>query len=78
MQANVLGVQEVDFVTEDGVHIQGKNIYVSFKNRMVDGLKTNKFFISSSFKDIYDLIVPDVSLDVDFNEKGRIENIDIV
>lgn len=76
MFARILGVQDVDFVSDDNNHIVGKNLYCSFKNNYVDGLKTNKYFASINL-DSYDDLVPDVDVIIDFNEKGKIDNISI-
>ena len=59
MRATIYGVQEVDFVTANNEHIVGKNLYCGFENRYVQGLKTNKFFVSNRIECFSDL-KPDI------------------
>lgn len=77
MRATVFGVQPVDFVSPEGNQIVGKNIYVGFNNKYVDGLKTNKYFVNST-ADGYSDLVPEIDISIDFNEKGKVESIEIL
>ena len=77
MRAKIYGVQAVDFVSPEGTPIVGKNIYVGFENRYVDGLKTNKYFVNKNC-DGYSDLQPDLDITIDFNEKGKVESIEII
>lgn len=76
MRVIVYGVQKLDFVSADGVKIQGKSIFCGFENRYVDGLKTNKFFIPLGSND-YEKIVPDCEAELTFDYNGKIDNINV-
>ena len=76
MRAIIYGVQNLDFTTADGAVIKGKSIYCGFENRYVDGLKTNKFFVSAENPACKDL-KPDVEIEMSFDYNGRIDNIEI-
>lgn len=77
MKVNVLGVQDVNFDTPDGKHIEGKNVFCSYNNSYVDGLKTSKIFIGSKFP-VVDSIVPDCDLIIDYNSDGKLENVELL
>ena len=78
MVATILGIQDIDFATDEGVHVEGRNLYLAFNNRYVIGKKTNKFFVGSKFKDIFPELIVDQEISIDFNENGKIDNIDIL
>lgn len=77
MHVTIFGVQDLDFTTPEGSNIKGKSIFVGFNNRYVQGLKTNKYFISSDIPSCKDLS-PDMDCDLVFNDKGKIEDISIL
>ena len=42
----ILGIRRVDFVTEDGVNINGLSLYYSYHDDGVDGVAADKVFVA--------------------------------
>ena len=45
MQAQLLGVQYVDFKNNSGETISGTNIFVAYKESGVEGMRAEKYFL---------------------------------
>lgn len=71
MQVKLVGVQHVNFTNNSGETIHGTNIFCSFKDENVEGLRTEKFFLRPEIK------LPDCKLndtiEISFNMKGKVE-----
>jgi len=74
MQAILIGVMSVDFSNANGEQIQGTNIFVSFKDENVQGLRTEKFFLKNGIALPEKTKVND-TLELSFNHKGKIESV---
>lgn len=74
MQVKLKGVQGLNFTSNDGKTINGTNIFVTFKDENVEGLRTEKFFLKDSISLPKDTKLNDM-LDISFNHKGKIEMI---
>lgn len=74
MQAQLLGVQHINFTNNNGEAINGTNLFVAFKDESVDGVKTDKFFIRESIALPKDTKIND-TIELSFNYKGKIEMI---
>lgn len=72
MQAQLVGVQYVDFKNNSGETISGKNIFVAFKDENVEGLRTEKFFLKEGIELPKDTKL-NSTLELSFNHKGKIE-----
>lgn len=72
MQAQLVGVQYVDFKNNSGETISGTNIFVAFKDENVEGLRTEKFFLKEGIALPKDTKL-NSTLELSFNYKGKIE-----
>lgn len=73
MEVKLLGLQELDFVTNSGDKIQGYNMFVSFPDANVEGVKTEKLFIKDSIE--LPACQLNDTLDIGFNMKGKVETL---
>lgn len=74
MQAKLLGIQSISFINNKGESISGTNIFLTFPDENVEGLRTEKFFLKKEIKLPKDTKLNDI-LNLLFNHKGRIEMI---
>ncbi len=74
MKAQFVGVQELDFQTERGDNIKGKNLYILHEDENVTGLKASKIFVKEGVNIPKDVKLNDM-LDISFNMKGKVEAI---
>lgn len=75
----VLGVRVLNFKDEKGKQIQGVNVYVAYPEDNVDGLMTDKLFLSiDKFEAICDVIKPGDELEVVYNRFGKISKAELV
>ena len=72
MLVNVIGIQRLDFDTNDGGHIEGTNLYCAFNDDNCEGMKTDRFFVKKEI-DLPKQIQPGDKLNIFFNQKGRVE-----
>ncbi|MCL2213205.1 MAG: hypothetical protein FWB93_05195 [Oscillospiraceae bacterium] len=77
MQVTVLGWRELDFKTEDGSHIKGKQLFVAFEEDSVEGYMTDKFFVKPEIQLPPNLKQGD-TLTLNFNRKGKIQSVALV
>ena len=78
MIVNLVGIRRnVKFTPKDGSEISGTSIYVTHENEGVEGLMTEKFFLSSNKFNTNGLKVPCV-LDLQFNRYGKIDGYSLV
>ena len=71
MQVKLVGAQPVNLTSKNGETINGTSIFCAFKDENVDGLRTEKFFISPEIK-LPDCKLNDI-IDISFNMKGKVE-----
>ena len=74
MQAKLIGVMNVNFTNNNGEAIQGKSIFVAFRDENVTGLRAEKFFVKPEISFPKDLKIDDI-IEISFNHKGKIESI---
>ena len=74
MKAQLLGVQGIGFTNPNGEEIKGTNIFVAFEDSLVEGLRTERFFLKTGISLPKDVKINDM-LDITFNYKGKIETI---
>ena len=72
MEAQLLGVQSVNFKNNSGETISGTNIFVAFKEEHVEGMRTEKYFLKEDIALPKDIKLNSV-LELSFNRKGKIE-----
>ena len=82
MVVTLFGIQDVDFVTDDGKKVTGMNLFVGYQSRFVTGQITKKYFVSdqASFYQGSDPLKSAIGTDIDlvFNDRGRIEDIELL
>lgn len=75
MNVQLVGKQPINFTT-DGKTVSGTNLFCAFQDNNVEGLRTERFFVSN------DISIPDVKLNstisIEFNFKGKILKIEKV
>jgi len=49
MEGTIVGFTPVDYKKQDGTLVEGVNIYITYENIEVIGLKTKEIFISARF-----------------------------
>lgn len=72
MKVTVFGVRSVNFTASDGRAIAGTTMYVGYETAGVDGLATEKIFVSAE-KLPKKPITPGHDLELVFNMKGKVE-----
>ena len=82
MVVTLYGIQDVDFVTDDGKKVTGINLFVGYPSRFVTGHITKKYFISdqASFFEGSEPLKSVIGSEIDlvFNDRGRIEDIELL
>lgn len=71
-RARLDGVQKLNFKASNGDEINGINIFVSYKDENVEGLRTDKFFLEEGVSLPKDVKLGD-AIDLSFNMKGRVD-----
>lgn len=73
MKAKLVGFSQIDFQNGDGERIAGTNLFVTYPDDRVSGVKTDKFFVKDSVE------LPQVKLNEEinifFNQRGKVEAI---
>lgn len=65
-------MRRLNFKTSNGDEINGINIFVSYKDENVEGLRTNKFFLREGVSLPKD-VKPGDAIDLSFNMKGKVD-----
>lgn len=73
----ILGIRQVDFVTEDGVNIKGLSVYYSYREDGVDGVAADKVFIADRYLSDIRLAVGD-NIRIFFTRKGSFAGVEVV
>ena len=72
MNVNIIGISsEMDFATEDGSRIQGRNIFVTYPETGVQGLYAERIFLQKTIPIPAGLKVGD-SVELVLNRKGKV------
>jgi len=74
MQAQLVGVQAINFTNGNGEKISGTNLFVAFRDENVEGLRTEKFFLKEGIALPEDTKLND-KIELSFNHKGKIEKV---
>lgn len=74
MKVNLIGLKVVQFKDDNGREVNGTNLYCTFADENVTGLRAEKFFVKSEVTLPKELKQNDV-LDIQFNMKGKVEAI---
>lgn len=73
MKQQIIGIQEVEFTTEDNQKIQGVKLHLGSENEHVDGLAVDKVFVPARI-DTSDLEVGDI-VKISYNKYGKVDEI---
>jgi hypothetical protein len=74
MISQLIGFQPIQFTNNNGEEIKGTNIYITFKDENVTGLRAKKMFIKNGIELPKDAKIND-TVEIAFNFKGKIESI---
>ena len=74
MLVQVLGVANIDFTTKEGQAVKGTSLYVAYEAEGVEGLKADRFFVRDGVAIPKEMKINDM-LEVDFNNRGKLEGI---
>lgn len=74
MKATLLGIQSVNFTSNDGQTVSGNSFFIAFPDENVEGLKVDRIFVRRELEVPKDIKLND-SIDISFNMKGRVEKI---
>lgn len=77
MKVTVFGVRSVDFTSSDGRAISGATMYIGYEAEGVDGLATEKIFVSAG-KLPKKAITPGQDVEIAFNMRGKVEKVEAV
>ena len=72
MKVTAFGFRPVNFTADDGRTITGTTLYIGYEAEGVEGLATEKIFVSAE-KMPKKAIVPGSDVEVVFNMKGKVE-----
>lgn len=70
----VLGKRPVSFTAKDGKEITGTTLYLGYEAEGVEGMVTDKVFISAAKMPKNDIVVGS-EVDISFNRYGKVEAI---
>lgn len=74
MLMSVIGVRKLNFTTQDGKNIKGRSVFVGYEADGVDGLMTEKIFLSDvHFGDVD--IITGTDYDFAFDHRGRVGSV---
>ena len=74
MKVTILGVRKLDFLTKEGNPVKGRQVFIGFEANGVDGLQTEKVFLSDLKFGNVD-VVASADYDIAYNLFGKVENI---
>lgn len=72
MRVTVFGLRAVNFTATDGRAIAGTTMYIGYETDGVEGLQTEKIFVSAE-KMPKKAIAPGQDVEVVFNMRGKVE-----
>lgn len=74
MKAILRGVGELNFTSQNGNHVEGTNLYISFQDKNVNGEKCERVFASAEISFPDNIKIGD-TVNLWFNHKGKLEGI---
>lgn len=74
MKVAVFGTKKLDFLSNDGNQVKGRQVFIGFEANGVDGMMTDKIFLSDVRFANVDIVVG-LDYDIDFNRFGKVEAI---
>lgn len=74
MRLVLIGIQSISFTNNNGEEIKGHNLYVTYPDENVQGLKADKIFLKENIK-LPQGIKLNQEIDAVFNMRGKIEAI---
>lgn len=72
----VIGIQHSEFDTRDGKHVSGMFLYLSEVRNNVEGVATERIFLSNAKVGDYPPMIGD-EIKVNYNRFGKVDNIEI-
>ena len=69
----VIGVRKVNFTTQDGNIVKGRTVYIGFEANDVDGMQTDKVFLSDTKFGTVDIAVG-LDYNIFYNRYGKVES----
>lgn len=73
MQVKLIGLQKIEFQNANGEVVKGNNIFCTFADENVEGLRAEKFYVRDGI--VLPECKPQDTLELHFNMKGKIEKI---
>ncbi len=74
MKVVVFGTKKLDFLSNDGNQVKGLQVYVGFESNGVNGMQTDKIFLSETrFGDVE--IVVGADYNISYNRYGKVDYI---
>lgn len=74
MKHTLLGLKKVSFTAADGKVVDGTTLYVAYDADGVEGMATDKLFVTAAKMPKKDLVVGN-DLDIFFNRFGKVDSI---
>lgn len=74
MKHTLLGLKKVSFTAADGKVVDGTTLYVAYDADGVEGMATDKLFVTTAKMPKKDLVVGN-DLDIFFNRFGKVDSI---
>ena len=72
----VLGKKAVSFTADDGKEISGTRLYIGYEAKGVEGMATDKVFVSAAKMPKGDIVVGS-EVNIHYNRYGKVEAIDV-
>ena len=73
-KVTVFGKKKLDFLSKDGNQVKGTNVFVAFEANGVDGLQTDKLFLSDTKFGSVDIVVG-ADYEVTYNRYGKVDSL---
>lgn len=77
MQAITYGVQEVDFINDQGQRIEGTKLYIGYRDDKVVGQRADKLFLKKGFP-IPKELAPGAVLELSFDINKRLDRLQVI
>lgn len=77
MQAITHGIQEVDFVNDQGERVEGTKLYIGYRDDKVVGQRTDKLFLKKGFP-IPKELAPGAVLELSFDINKRLDRLQVI
>ena len=77
MKATLQGFKQVDFRSDKGEEVKGTQLFITYVDKTVTGLATNKIFVRHDMK-LPDGLKQNDILDLEINMNGKVESISLI